>query len=154
MSTLLRSSVLLMACLFLRATASAQSPAALSEDPPPPVTELLIHDGRWIPAVHGAVPDGAIAHGRERDGGPQYICRTIFEGGVHLGKVSSEAPGCVIVMGDRAVVRRSYEVLTERVGPRSSDTDPRGVTPNLWGRTESVLDTIKRKRAERRAAGK
>jgi hypothetical protein len=28
-----------------------------------------------------------VAHGRERDGGPQYICRTIFEGGVHLGKV-------------------------------------------------------------------
>jgi hypothetical protein len=148
MSTLGRSSVLLMACLLLRTTASAQSPAEPLADGPPPVTELLIHDARWIPAVQGAVPDGAVAHGRERDGGPQYICRTIFEGGVHLGKVSSESPGCVIVVGDRAVVRRSYQVLTERVGPRSSDTDPRGLTPNRWGRTESVLDTIKRRRAE------
>lgn len=148
MSTRIRSSVLLMACLLLRATASAQSPAEPLADSPPPVTELLIHDARWVPAVQGAVPEGAVAHGRERDGGPQYVCRTIFEGGVHLGKVSSESPGCVIVMGDRAVVRRSYQVLTERVGPRSSDTDHRGVTPNRWGRTESVMDVIKRRRAE------
>src|SRR5688572_2770705 len=109
MSTHIRSSVLLMAFLLLRATASAQSPAVPPADPLPPVTELLVHDGRWIPAVGGAVPDGAVAHGRQPDGGPQYICRAIFEGGVHLGKVSSEAPGCVIVMGDRAVVRRSYQ---------------------------------------------
>jgi len=149
MSALSRSSVLLMACLLLRATASAQSPAAPQADPPPPVTELLIHDARWVPAVHGAVPDGAVAHGRERDGGPQYICRTIFEGGVHLGKVSSGSPGCVIVSGDHAVVRRSYQVLTERVTPRSSDTDP-GASgrPSRWGRTESVRDIMKRQWAE------
>lgn len=154
MSTNARSSVLLMACLCLRATASAQTPVAPPVDPEPPVTELLIHDPRWVPAVHGAVPASAVAHGRERDGSPQYICRTYFESGTHLGKVATGSGGCVIVAGGRAVVRRSYEVLTETVTPRSTETAP-AVSDrrrNRWGRSESVLETMRRSRTGRSPA--
>jgi hypothetical protein len=154
MSTIARSSVLLMAWLCLPATASAQSPAGPPVDPELPVTELLIHDPRWVPAVHGAVPASAVAHGRERDGSPQYICRTYFESGTHLGKVSSGSGGCVIVAAGRAVVRRSYEVLTETVTPGSSDTAPieSARRPNRWGRSESVLEIMRRNRAARSGA--
>ena len=105
--------------------------------------------------MHGAVPASAVAHGRERDGSPQYICRAFFEDGTHLGKVSTGSGGCVIAAGGRAVVRRSYEVLTETVTPRSSDTAPASAKrPNRWGRSESVLEIMRRKRAPRSGAKK
>jgi hypothetical protein len=148
MPTLSRSSVLLVGCLLLRTTASAQGPAAPVARPATPATELLIADARWVPAVRGAVPPGSVAHGRERDGRPQYICRTTYDGGLHLGKVSPGSAGCLIAAHGSAVVRVSYHVLTEL---HATDQDVRTTPPgrrSRWGRSESVVDLIRRRHEE------
>src|SRR5688500_12266349 len=94
MPALSRSSVLLVGCLLLRTTAGAWGPAAQVDGPATPATEQLNADARGVPAVRGAVPPGPVAHGRERDGRPQYICRATYDGGLHLGKVSPGSAGC------------------------------------------------------------
>ena len=148
MPGLLRSSVLPLACLLLHTTVSAQAPAAAVPRPASPASELSITDARWVPAVHGAVPAGSIAHGRERDGRPQYICRAVYDGGLHLGKVSPGSPGCLVAAHGSAIVRGSYQVLTELY---AKDQDAGTVSParrSRWGRSESVVDLIRRRHAE------
>ena len=148
MPRLLRSSVLPLACLLMHTTVSAQAPAAAVPRPASPATELAIADARWVPAVHGAVPEGSIAHGRERDGRPQYICRAVYDGGLHLGKISPGSAGCLVAAHGTAVVRGSYYVLTELY---TVDSDPRPASSDRrsrWGRSESVVDLIRRREAE------
>ena len=147
MPTLSRSSVLPVAFLLLRTAASAQGQAPVPR-PSTPATELLITDARWVPAVHGAVPPGSVAHGRERDGRPQYICRARYDGGLHLGKVSPGSAGCLVAAHGTAVVRGSYFVLTEL---STTDQEVRATAPggrSRWGRSESVVDLIRRRHAE------
>ncbi len=147
MTTFQRSSVLPVACLLLRTTASAQSLPAPVARPSAPVTEVLLNDARWLPAVRGAVPPGAVAHGRERDGRPQYICRATYDGGLHLGKVSPGSAGCLLVAHGSAIVRGSYQVLTEVYAPE--DARPASsARRSRWGRTESVVDLIRRRHSE------
>ena len=148
MPILLRSSVLSLACLLLHTTVSAQAPAAAVPRPASPATELLIADARWVPAVHGAVPAGSIAHGRERDGRPQYICRAVYDGGLHLGSVTPGSAGCLLAAHGSAIVRGSYQVLTEL---HATDQEASTVSPgrrSRWGRSESVQDLIRRRLAE------
>lgn len=149
MPTLARSAVLPVACLLLRATAEAQSPAAPGARASLPATEAGLEDARWVPAIHGAVPEGAVAHGRERDGRPQYICRALVDGVVRLGRVSPGSAGCVLVADGRAAVRGSYHVFTEVPVPGSAENKP-----SRWGRSESVLELINRRRAESRVPKK
>ena len=150
MPTLSRSSVLPVACLLLHTTADAQELAAPVPRPSAPATELSIPDARWVPAVHGAVPAGSVAHGRERDGRPQYICRAAYDGGLHLGKVSPGAPGCLIGVHGSAVVRGSYQVLTELHTPEEDSSQASSSRRSRWGRSETVLDLIRRRREESR----
>ena len=150
MPTLSRSSVLPVACLLLHTTADAQELAAPVPRPAVPVTELSITDARWVPAVHGAVPAGSVAHGRERDGRPQYICRAAYDGGLHLGKVSPGSAGCLIAVHGSAVVRGSYYVLTELSAPGEEPGQAASSRRSRWGRSETVLELIRRRREESR----
>jgi hypothetical protein len=143
-----RSSVLLVGCLALHGAASAQAltPSGVRAAAVP--TELLVEDARWLPAIQGAIPPGSIAHGRERDGRPQYICRATHDGGLHLGKVSPGSAGCIMVVRDQAVVRGSYEVLTEVAAAGQDAVASAASRRSRWGRTESVVELIRRRRAE------
>ena len=150
MPTVARSSILPVACLLLHTTVAAQERAAPVPRPAAPMTESSITDARWVPAVHGAVPAGSVVHGRERDGRPQYICRAAYDGGLHLGKVSPGSPGCLIAAHGTSVVRGSYYVLTELYTAEEASGQ---VSPNRrsrWGRSETVLDLIRRRREESR----
>jgi hypothetical protein len=100
-----------------------------------------------------AVPAGSIAHGRERDGRPQYICRAVYDGGLHLGSVTPGSAGCLLAAHGTAVVRGSYYVLTELY---TADPDPRPASSgrSRWGRSESVVDLIRRRQAESRRSQK
>jgi hypothetical protein len=142
-----RSSVLRVVCLLLPTTASAQSPPVPAAARATPAAEVSVQDARWVPAAHGTIPAGAIAHGRERDGRPQYICRATVNGGLHLGKVSPGSAGCVLVMQGRAAVRDSYHVLTELYTPQDEAVPSQG-RRSRWGRSESVVDLIRRRHAE------
>jgi hypothetical protein len=148
-----RSAVLRALCLLLPTTASAQSPPVPVVARATPTAEVVIQDARWVPALHGAVPAGAIAHGRERDGRPQFICRALANGGLHLGSVSPGSAGCVLVVQGRAAVRGSYHVLTELHTPEDEVVPPQG-RRSRWGSSESVLDLIRRRQAESKAAKK
>jgi hypothetical protein len=147
MTTRIRSSVLPVVCLLLPTAANAQAPPTLAAGQSTPAAKVFIEDARWVPAAHGAVPAGAIAHGRERDGRPQYICRAMVDGGLHLGKVSPGSAGCVLVVQGRAAVRGSYHVLTELYAPEEQAQQPAG-RRSRWGRSESVVDLIRRRQAE------
>jgi len=72
----------------------------------------------WSGATRGAIPDGAIAYGREADGREQFACRGLYGGGMHLGKIASGFAGCNIGYGGREVTLPDYEVL---VRPRRRD---------------------------------
>jgi hypothetical protein len=100
---------------------------------------VFVDDARWVSASRGAVPAGAIAHGREPDGRPQYICRTRSGSGVQLGKISQGSPGCVVVSRGRPVTAWNYEVLTEVY----AHSEQRPAPPR-----ESVVDLVRRRLAE------
>lgn len=154
MTTLSRSAVLPVACLLLPAAATAQPAHVPPGRVAAPVTEVSIQDARWVAAARGMVPAGSIAHGRERDGRPQYICRANYGGGLHLGKVSPGSAGCLLATHGRVVVRDSYQVLTELYTP-GSDEPPRSASRrSRWGRSESVVELIRRRHTESAAAKK
>ena len=135
----IRSSVLPTVWLLVHATAGAQAPEPDPARAPVPQTEVFVEDARWVPASRGAVPAGAIAHGREADGRPQYICRGQSGSGVHLGKISPGSPGCVVVSRGRPVTLWSYQVLTEvYTHAERQPREPR----------ESVVDLVRRRLAE------
>src|SRR5258708_33063448 len=72
---------------------------------------------QWVAAVNGAVPQGAVAYGREADGRPQYVCRAAFGGGMHLGELGPAARGCSVGYRGRAIIVASYEVLAQATPP-------------------------------------
>jgi hypothetical protein len=136
MNEALRSSVLPVICVLMHAPAGAQAPGVDATGTPVPQTELFVDDARWVSAAGGSVPAGAVAHGHESDGRPEYICRAQSGSGVHLGKVSQGSSGCAVVSRGRAVTLATYQVLTEV----HATTDRE--------RRESVHDLIRRRWAE------
>lgn len=64
----------------------------------------------WVSAQGGVIPSGAIKAGHEADGRDLYICRALYERGVHVGKVGASLRGCNIGFGGREVTIASYEV--------------------------------------------
>ncbi len=144
----IRSSVLPVAFVLLHTTASAQAPRPEVGRPPVVRTEVLVEDPRWAHAVRGAVPPGSIAHGRESDGRPQYICRAWSGRGLHLGKISEGSSGCSVVAQGRPTLVGSYQVLVETIaGGARGGRDGRGARE---GRRESIVDLIRRRQAEGR----
>ena len=141
----IRSSVLPVIWLLVHAPAGAQAPGPEAGSAPIPQTEVFVEDARWVPAAHGVVPAGAIAHGREPDGRPQYICRARSGSGVHLGKISQGSHGCVVVSRGRPVTLWNYQVLTEFY--THAEQQPR--QPR-----ESVVDLVRRRLAESDPANK
>jgi len=142
MNEAIRSSVLPVVWLLVHTTAGAQAPGPETARAPVPPTEVFVEDARWVPAVRGAVPAGAVAHGREPDGRPQYICRARSGSGVHLGKISPGSPGCVVVSRGRPVTLANYQVLTEVYAHAEQQPgEPR--QPR-----ESVVDLVRRRLAE------
>ena len=142
MTESIRSSVLPVIWLLMHAAAGAQVPRPDTGSAPPPQTEVFVEDARWVSAARGAVPAGAIAHGREPDGRPQYICRGRSGSAVHLGKISQGSPGCAVVSRGRPMTLWNYEVLTELYAhaerPPLEPREPR----------ESVVDLVRRRLAE------
>ena len=136
MTAAIRSSVLPVFWLLVHAPAGAQVVGPETGSAPTRQTEVFVEDPRWVSAAHGAVPAGAIAHGREPDGRPQYICRARFRSGVQLGRVSQGSPGCVVVSKGRPVTLWNYQVLTEISSHEARK--PR----------ESVVDLVRRRLAE------
>lgn len=143
----IRSSILPVVLILLHATASAQSSRTDTGRPPVVRTEVLVEDARWAHAVRGAVPSGSIAHGREADGRPQYICRAWSGRGLHLGKVTEGSAGCTVVAQGRPTLVGSYQVLVETVAGGA-----RGARGGREGRRESIVDLIRRQQAEGRKA--
>lgn len=154
MTTLSRSAVLPVACLLLPAAATAQPAHVPQNRPATAVTEVSIQDARWVPAARGVIPAGSIAHGRERDGRPQYICRANYGGGLHLGKVSPGSAGCLLAAHGRIVVRGSYQVLTELYTPGAEEPTHTASRRSRWGRSESVVELIRRRHTESAASKK
>jgi len=111
----IRSSVLPVAFVLLHAAANAQAPRPDTRRPPAVRTEVVVEGARWAQAVRGAVPAGSIAHGREPDGRPQYICRALSGRGLHLGKLTEGSSGCTIVDQGRPTLVGSYQVLVETI---------------------------------------
>ncbi|HEY6509830.1 MAG TPA: DM9 repeat-containing protein [Vicinamibacterales bacterium] len=138
----IRSSILPVAFSLLHATASAQSLRPDAGRPPVVKTEAFVADQRWAHAVRGAVPPGAVAHGREPDGRLQYVCRATAANGLHLGKVTEGTTGCAVVAQGRPATIGSYQVLVEAVARAD-----RGARED---RRESVIDLIRRRQAESR----
>src|SRR5437764_9367179 len=68
---------------------------------------------QWVAASNGAVPQGAVAYGREADGRPQYVCRAALGGGRHLGELTPPATGCSVGYRGRAISIPAYEVLVQ-----------------------------------------
>jgi len=136
MTAAIRSSVLPVIWVLVHAPAGAQAPGPDARSAPIPRTEVFVEDGRWVPAAHGVVPAGAIAHGREADGRPEYVCRARSGTGVHLGKVSQGSAGCLVVSRGRPVTLPNYQVLTEVY--THAARQPR----------ESVVDLVRRRLAE------
>lgn len=66
---------------------------------------------QWVAAASGAVPVGAVAYGRNADGGAQYVCRASLDGGLHIGRIAAGLSGCSIGYRRREMVLPSYEVL-------------------------------------------
>jgi hypothetical protein len=144
----IRSSVLPVAFVLLHVTAGAQAPRPDSRRPPAVRTEVVVEDARWAHAVGGAVPAGSVAHGREPDGRPQYICRAWSGRGLHLGKVTEGSSGCTIVDRGRPTLVGSYQVLVETLpGAARGAREGRGGGER---RRESVVDLIRRRQAEGR----
>jgi hypothetical protein len=136
MKEAMRSSVLPVMCLLVHAPASAQVREAGAAGTPTPQTELFVEDARWVPASRGEVPAGAIAHGREPDGRPEFICRARTGSGLHLGRISQGSTGCVVVSHGRVVTQPTYQVLTELH------------TAGIDAPRESVTELIRRRFAE------
>jgi uncharacterized protein DUF3421 len=65
----------------------------------------------WVPAMNGAIPQGAVAGGAE-NGHPLVICHAVAAMGVHPGKVV--ASNCNFGYGGQEMTVPQYEVL---VGP-------------------------------------
>jgi hypothetical protein len=76
---------------------------------PPPVVAPSPY--QWIPAAGGVVPQGAVIGGWYT-GGPLFVCRAPYNGGIHPGKIVGA--NCNIGWGGREITLPSYEVL---VGP-------------------------------------
>ena len=136
MKAAIRSSVLPVIFLLVHAPAGVRAAQVEAAGTSVPRTEVLLDDARWVSANRGAVPEGAIAHGREPDGRPEYICRAESGSGVHLGKVTQGSSGCVVVSRGRAVTLATYQVLTELHA--RSDREPR----------ESIQELIRRRWGE------
>ena len=70
----------------------------------------------WVRARNGAIPDGAVAQGREGPGNggeALWVCRALFEGGLHPGKVRPGLGAANISWGGKEVQVHEYEVLME-----------------------------------------
>lgn len=63
----------------------------------------------WVRTGYGDIPPGAVQGGYQHDG-PLYICRTKYQGGLHIGKVIKE--NCNIGWGGREITIPIYDVLT------------------------------------------
>ncbi|GAA3625644.1 hypothetical protein GCM10022223_48520 [Kineosporia mesophila] len=67
----------------------------------------------WVAASGGAVPEGAVSHGRDAEGKPVWVARARLGGGVHPGLVSPRRGGAVIAYGGGEELTDSYEVLLD-----------------------------------------
>jgi hypothetical protein len=68
---------------------------------------------RWVQAVNGQVPSGAVGTGIER-GANLYVCRVTHDGSKHPGKLIVN-DGCHIGYGGGELNLKSYEVLVGSV---------------------------------------
>jgi hypothetical protein len=78
--------------------------------------KVLVNDGsnsdlEWVSSRNGYAPNGAVLGGRE-DGDPLYICRAMFNGTKHPGKLVGES--CNIGYGGNELSFSSYEVLVQK----------------------------------------
>ncbi|HEX2927083.1 MAG TPA: DM9 repeat-containing protein [Ruminiclostridium sp.] len=73
--------------------------------------EVLVGKGKWVAALNGAIPDGAIICGWEANGTPLYTTRAKYQSGVHPGKVRKEFGAAAIPYGGQEVYVHEYEVL-------------------------------------------
>ena len=66
----------------------------------------------WVRAHGGVIPAGAVAHGKEANGEPLFVCRvTIADGSIHPGKIRPAYGGAHIPLGGNEVMYPDYEVL-------------------------------------------
>jgi DM9 repeat len=72
--------------------------------------QVLVSNGplSWQPGQYGSLPANAI-QGGDYDGGPLYICQTVYGGGTHPGKLVNGT--CNIGWGGREVASSYYNVL-------------------------------------------
>lgn len=77
---------------------------------------LLNGDYEWIESSGGYIPRNAVQGGREHLPGrqPLFVCRSIFRGGLHPGKIRPGFGGCNIAWGGREHTIGLYELLVRR----------------------------------------
>lgn len=92
---------------------------------------------RWSSFRDGAVPEGVAPHGWDGNGGPVWVCRARFSGGVHPGMIRPAAGGALVAWGGSEHLVTEYEVLLdagEWVEARSGAIPPHaysaGAEPN------------------------
>jgi hypothetical protein len=71
---------------------------------------------KWEAAANGVIPDGAVAHGREPDGAPLFVCRADYDGGTYPGTIGAGFVGCRIGLAHRIIIADRYQVLVAAEG--------------------------------------
>nr|WP_274534615.1 DUF3421 domain-containing protein [Micromonospora sp. CB01531] len=87
----------------------------------------------WRRARLGAIPDGAVAHGREADGEPLWVCRARVFNGLHPGKVRPAFGGAQIAWNGGELRVDEYEVLMEAGEWREARFGEIPVEASAWG---------------------
>ena len=92
---------------------SSLPPMALGASDPVERVQYGPGSGSWVDAGGGSVPPGAFPGGQE--GPPNYetlfVCRTMYNGSMQLGKVRPGLGGCYFAYSGSEVSMPSYQVL-------------------------------------------
>jgi hypothetical protein len=78
-----------------------------------PYLDFSKEDANWVDASNGVVPPAAVKAGGEASPGQQslYVCRAVYKGGLHPGKVRSAFKACNITFGGKELPVADYQVL-------------------------------------------
>lgn len=75
-------------------------------------TSVTASAGLWIGSYGGNVPDKAYQVGSQPDGGPLFLCKSLYNGQMYIGNINSRFGGCNITVKGNVLTIKHYLVWT------------------------------------------
>jgi hypothetical protein len=66
----------------------------------------------WVSSNIAAIPPDAVIGGYEQSGEPLFICRAVYKGAAHIGKIRKGFGGCKFGWGGQEITVPTYETMT------------------------------------------